>query len=227
MTTPGSRGVLVLVDDEPDIRTIASMALAQLGGWSVLEAGDGTAALEMITARPPDLVLLDVMLPDTDGPSVFSQLRRQASTRHVPVIFMTARTQAHERARYADLGALGVIEKPFDPMQLAAEIDRLLAQDPGTSAHELPELEQTLQRFRSRLPARIAELQAAIERVRDDDTPEHEARGLAHRLAGTAGSYGHAEVSTAARRLELALSTPVDWPEVDAALHDLSRLAEP
>ena len=225
MTTPGSRGLLVLVDDEPDIRTIASMALEQLGGWSVLEAGDGASALEMILAHPPDLVLLDVMLPDTDGPTVFSQLRRHAATRRVPVIFMTARTQAHERARYADLGALGVIEKPFDPMQLAAEIDRLMAQEIQPGAGEIEELEETLRRFRGRLPARVEELRAAVERARHDQEGEHEARGLAHRLAGTAGTYGHGEVSAAARKLELALSTPPDWTAVDLALTELDRLA--
>ena len=117
---------VLLVDDEDDIRTIGQLSLARVGGWQCALAPSGQAALELAPTFCPDLVLLDVMMPGMDGPSTLAALRALPATREVPIIFMTAKVQKHEVARYLELGALGVIGKPFDPMTLPAEIKRLL-----------------------------------------------------------------------------------------------------
>ena len=117
---------VLLVDDEDDIRTIGQLALARVGGWQCALAPNGQVAVELAQTFRPDLVLLDVMMPGMDGPTTFEALRALEPTRSVPIIFMTAKVQKHEVARYLELGALGVISKPFDPMRLPVEIRRLV-----------------------------------------------------------------------------------------------------
>ena len=117
---------LLLVDDDDAIREIARISLERVGGWGVVAAASGEAALEIVAAGGLfDLVVLDVMMPGIDGPATLERLR-QVLPPHVPVIFLTAKLQAADRARLLGLGAVGVIAKPFDPMALAAEIDGIL-----------------------------------------------------------------------------------------------------
>lgn len=117
---------VLLVDDEPDIRTIGEMALHDVGGWRVLTAASGAEALELIAEERPDLVLLDVMMPVMDGPSTLAALRREEATASIPVVFLTAKVQAAEVERYLALGAMGVLRKPFDPLSLADELREIV-----------------------------------------------------------------------------------------------------
>ncbi|QDE93786.1 hypothetical protein BHS06_35075 [Myxococcus xanthus] len=117
---------VMLVDDEDDIRTIGNLSLSRVGGWQTVLAASGAEALEKARTEKPDLILLDVMMPGMDGPTTFGRLRAEESTAHTPIIFMTAKIQKQEVARYLELGALGVIGKPFDPMTLPQEIRKLV-----------------------------------------------------------------------------------------------------
>lgn len=117
---------VMLVDDEDDIRTIGNLSLSRVGGWQTVLAASGAEALEKARAEKPDLILLDVMMPGMDGPTTFGRLRAEEATAHTPIIFMTAKIQKQEVARYLELGALGVIGKPFDPMTLPQEIRKLV-----------------------------------------------------------------------------------------------------
>ncbi|WP_309891202.1 response regulator [Archangium sp.] len=117
---------VLLVDDEDDIRTIGQLSLSRVGGWQTVLAASGAEAVSKAAAEGPDLILLDVMMPGMDGPTTLGKLRAQEATAKTPVIFMTAKIQKQEVARYLELGAVGVIGKPFDPMTLPAEIKRLL-----------------------------------------------------------------------------------------------------
>lgn len=117
---------ILLIEDEPDIRTVAEIALKDLGGLEVDAAGSVSEGLTLARAGRPDAILLDVMMPGTDGIEALGMLKDRAETRDIPVIFMTARVQPQERARYLDLGARGVIAKPFDPYTLADEVRRIL-----------------------------------------------------------------------------------------------------
>ena len=131
-----TRKVLV-VDDDDDVREITSFALEVVGGWTVLDVDRGAKALDVARDEQPDLVLLDVMMPDLDGPATFRMLRADPRTRHVPVILLTAKVQVGERRVWDDLAVLGVISKPFDPLTMVAEIDRLLASAGGDSPSRL------------------------------------------------------------------------------------------
>jgi CheY-like chemotaxis protein len=113
---------ILFCDDDPDIRAVIELALdlsAELEVKGCDCAGDLVATAASWT---PDLVLLDVTMPEIDGPAAFAMLRANPRTQSIPVVFMTARTQTYERERFIALGAAGVIAKPFDPMTLASRV---------------------------------------------------------------------------------------------------------
>ena len=118
---------ILYVEDEPDIRAVAKMALEAVGGFAVIACASGQEALGAAPGARADLLLLDVMMPGMDGPSTLRALRDMPATAHTPVIFMTAKVQAAEVAQYKALGALEVIPKPFDPMEISAQIQRIWA----------------------------------------------------------------------------------------------------
>ncbi len=116
---------ILYVEDEPDIRAVARIALEMVGGFQVRVCSSGEQAVREAPAFGPDLVLLDVMMPGMDGPGTFMALRALPHLARVPVIFMTAKVQPQEVQHYKALGALAVIPKPFDPMTLAAQVRSL------------------------------------------------------------------------------------------------------
>lgn len=113
---------IFLVDDDPDIREVVGMSLTHVGGWEVSLAASGADAIEMASRIDPDVILLDVMMPDMDGPSTFRRLREIEKFADIPIIFITAKVQKQEVERYFAIGACGCISKPFDPMTLPREI---------------------------------------------------------------------------------------------------------
>jgi CheY-like chemotaxis protein len=117
---------ILVVDDEDDIREVAAVSLEGVGGHEVLTARGGREALAVATADRPDAILLDVMMPDLDGPSTFALLQGAAETRDIPVIFLTAKAQDADIRAFEELGVTAVLVKPFDPMTLAREIERIL-----------------------------------------------------------------------------------------------------
>ena len=111
---------ILYVDDEPDLREVACMALELDGDLEVRDCGSGAEALAMLETWTPDLVLLDVMMPEMDGPATFEAIRARQS--ELPIVFITARAQESDLRRLLALGANGVISKPFDPMTLAEQV---------------------------------------------------------------------------------------------------------
>lgn len=124
---------ILMVEDEPDIQAVAQIALETVGGFQVEMCSSGKEALNRVLACAPDLILMDVMMPGMDGPSTLQTLRANPATAGFPVIFMTAKVQSHEIARFIDLGAIGVIPKPFDPMTLASTIRNLWEKEDARS----------------------------------------------------------------------------------------------
>lgn len=116
---------VLVVDDEPSVRMICRFNLLA-AGIDVREAVDGREALALVREDVPDLVLLDVMMPALDGWDVARELRSDPRTRDVPVVFLTARAEAADRQQAAELGAVGYVLKPFDPIELPARIHRIL-----------------------------------------------------------------------------------------------------
>jgi CheY-like chemotaxis protein len=110
------------VEDAEDIRKIVEIVLVRMGGYEVHQCADGAAALAEGAGFAPDLILLDVVLPDMEGPEILQKLRDQPLLAAVPVIFMTGKSQREEIEDLVAVGAAGVLVKPFDPSTLCSQI---------------------------------------------------------------------------------------------------------
>ncbi len=117
---------ILIIDDEDDIREVAQVSLEAVRGWQVLTARSGREGLARAGAERPDAILLDVMMPDMDGPATLQELRVNPATQSIPVIFLTAKVQPADRRRFGSLGVQAVISKPFDPLRLAEQITMAL-----------------------------------------------------------------------------------------------------
>lgn len=113
---------ITYVEDEPDIREIARIALETLGGFTLDICSSGADAVARAPNFDPDLILLDVMMPGMDGIETFRKLRDEPSLRRTPIVFMTAKAQPEEIEQYMALGAVGIIAKPFDPITLSDNV---------------------------------------------------------------------------------------------------------
>jgi CheY-like chemotaxis protein len=118
---------ILYVEDEPDIQMIAEIALRDVGGFTLEVCSSGKEAIEKAEGFKPDLILLDVMMPEMNGPDTLLELRKLNVTAATPVIFMTAKVQPQEVEYYKDIGAIDVISKPFDPMNLANQIRTIMS----------------------------------------------------------------------------------------------------
>jgi len=126
MTNPIKR--ILCVDDEEDILAVVKLALETVGGFETRQCDSGADALAEAGSFHPDIILLDVMMPQMDGLATLKALRQDPATARIPVIFMTAKVQASEVKQYLDLGAAGVVAKPFDPMELSRQVEKLWKQ---------------------------------------------------------------------------------------------------
>ena len=117
---------VLLIDDEDDIRKVARLSLGRVGKMEVAEAAGGIEGLRKAEEDPPDVILLDVMMPGLDGPSTLAALRSSPRVRDVPVVFLTAKAMPAEIDRLRGMGVRGVLIKPFDPMTLAAQLRALV-----------------------------------------------------------------------------------------------------
>lgn len=113
---------ILYAEDDNDIQQIALLALETLGGFTIKTCNDGLEAIAAIEDFSPQLILLDVMMPNMDGPKALARIRELDAFKETPTIFMTAKVQPEEVNKYLDMGAVGVIAKPFDPMTLADQI---------------------------------------------------------------------------------------------------------
>ena len=113
---------ILYVDDEDDIREVATMALELDPEFDVKTCASGVEALELVRDWGPNLIMLDVMMPGMDGPTTFRELIAEHGRSAPPVLFCTARLQASDVQSYLQLGARGVVSKPFDPMTLAKTV---------------------------------------------------------------------------------------------------------
>ena len=116
---------ILYVEDEPDIQTVARLALETLGGFTVEICSSGSEALQRAPVFQPQLILLDVMMPGMDGPTTLGKLRELPQFAATPVVFMTAKVQPSEVAGYKQIGAVDVIPKPFDPMTLSGQVQAI------------------------------------------------------------------------------------------------------
>ena len=223
---------ILYVEDEPDIRQVAQLALEVVGHFTLKVCSSGEEALQALPRFKPDLILLDVMMPGMDGPTTLRKLRELPESSGVPAIFMTAKVQPQEVVELKRIGALDVIAKPFDPMTLARTVREIWSSDgpPGDaprqrdaartqqeeissrgqpdSTPEAQTLQQMAGQFAAKLPDRLAEIVSLWQALSLGSSNASLSKALhrkVHSLTGSATTFGFAPVSEAARRLELQL----------------------
>lgn len=117
---------ILIIDDEDDIREVAALSLETVAGWEVLTAHSGAAGIVRAAEEQPDAILLDVMMPGMDGPTVVQELRKNPATQGIPVLLLTAKVQGADQRRFAGLRVAAVLLKPFDPLTLARQVSDAL-----------------------------------------------------------------------------------------------------
>lgn len=117
---------ILVIDDEDDIREVAQVSLEMMAGLDVIVASSSQEGLRKAETEQPDAILLDVMLPDMDGLTVFRHLQANPATRHIPVILLTAKVQLSDQHQFAELGVKAMIAKPFKPAKLAQQLLEVL-----------------------------------------------------------------------------------------------------
>ena len=204
---------VLYVDDDPDICEVVRSSLCLLSGYDVRTADSGERAIAIASEQPPDLVLMDVMMPDLDGPSTLKRMRASAALAEIPVIFLTAKVLPAEIAYFLNLGAIGIIRKPFDPLQLGSEVFTLwrkvyeteggVPRKSDAQAQVQAQVKSLTDNFLQRTGADVDVLRAMIERVRHGDRVAlEEIHGVAHSINGAGAMFGFPEVSASGRAIE-------------------------
>jgi len=117
---------VLIIDDEDDIREVAGLSLEATADWTIFTASSGREGIKVAAAQKPDAILMDVMMPEMDGPTTFKQLQLNPETAGIPVVLLTAKVQGVDQRRFAGLGVAAILFKPFDPLTLAAQISEVL-----------------------------------------------------------------------------------------------------
>ena len=117
---------VLIIDDEDDIREVAALSLEATVGWEILTASSGREGIATAAREKPDAILMDVMMPEMDGPTTFKHLQANPATAAIPVVLLTAKVQGVDQRRFAGLGVAAVLFKPFDPLTLATQISEVL-----------------------------------------------------------------------------------------------------
>jgi two-component system, OmpR family, response regulator len=126
---------ILFVDDDTDILSIIKYSLDALEGVTVLTSSKGEEGVEIALAESPDLIILDVMMPNMDGIAVLKALRLLPNCKTTPIAFLTAKVQKSEIEEFMRLGVIGVLEKPFDPIGFPDEILKLWRKSQGESTY--------------------------------------------------------------------------------------------
>jgi CheY-like chemotaxis protein len=125
MSPKMNRRVLI-IDDEETIQTVVTFGIRMAVGWEVIVASSGAEGIQTAQSVKPDVILLDVMMPEMDGIATFRALQTHAATEQIPVILLTAKAQTAEKRQFNDMGVSGVITKPFNALDLPGQIAKIL-----------------------------------------------------------------------------------------------------
>lgn len=202
---------VLYVDDEQDILDVMKMCLEEIGNLVVHTVTDGKSIVSLVEKTKPDLILLDVMMPEVDGPATLIELRKNKQFDHIPVVFVTAKVQPDDIKIYTEMGAVAVVVKPFDPMEISAQVNAIWDQavSAGDSSDNINEIMRPLiHRFKHDLVDREAKLSEYSETISNRELTEieiNELSSIAHKLAGSGTTFGFPHISQAGKELETCL----------------------
>lgn len=117
---------VLIIDDEETIQTVVAFGIRMAAGWEVVAASSGSEGIQTAQSIQPDVILLDVMMPEMDGIATFKALQAHSATEQIPVILLTAKAQTAEKRLFNDMGVSGVITKPFNSLDLPEQIAKIL-----------------------------------------------------------------------------------------------------
>ncbi|MEO0840346.1 MAG: response regulator [Cyanobacteria bacterium J06643_5] len=117
---------ILIVDDEEDIRALIQLGLEMQVGWKVLNSNSGEEAIQIAATEQPDVILLDLMMPDMDGKTTLQKLKHNPKTQKIPVILMTAKSKSSVGESFANLDIAAIFTKPLRPLNLAQQISEVL-----------------------------------------------------------------------------------------------------
>jgi CheY-like chemotaxis protein len=227
---------VLYVDDDPDICSVVQATLRLVPGLDVQTADSGERAIDLAYELRPDLLLMDVMMPGLDGPSTFRRMRESALLSIMPVIFMTAKVLPAEIAQLLQLGAIGVIVKPFDPLKLYSELLSLwnkesTARGPiegGGPAEVQAQVDSLTVNFLQRAWADVINLAKMIERARAGDRSAFpDIERICHSIHGAGAMFGFPRISEEGGAMARMISTvtasaePCNSASESALLHQL------
>jgi two-component system OmpR family response regulator len=204
MSTREFQSVLY-VDDDADICSIVQATLRMVPGLNVQTADSGERAIDLAHELRPDLVLMDVMMPGLDGPSTLKRMRQSILLADIPVIFLTAKVLPAEISQFLQLGAIGVIVKPFDPLKLYSDLVALWHKagiaDPsliacGAQSSAEAEIDSLTSSFLQRAWADVINLAKMIEQAQKGDRSVFpEVERVSHSLHGAGAMFGFPKIS--------------------------------
>jgi two-component system OmpR family response regulator len=199
---------ILYVDDEADIREIVQMALGIAQDLSIHTCESGEHALALMLELKPDLLLLDVMMSGIDGPTTLTRMRQDPQLANIPVAFMTAKAMPKEVARFREMGAIGVISKPFNPMTLHEQVFALWEKAPQLPPSlDDPAMQQRLTELSAQFLHRTLEDLAGLRELLSSGNAAEVAtlkqvERLAHRIRGAGAALGFDTVSHCAEEIE-------------------------
>ena len=208
---------ILLVDDDLDILIVTKMALEVVGDFITDSCSSAQEALDYLREYRPDLILVDVMMPDLDGISFVKQLKEIPLYSRIPVIFMTARTQTQDIEGYRAAGVLDIISKPFDPEELVIKLNDFLQvlpdQETLTEGEISSKLEQLQELYRERLPGKLREVDLLWSQILcggENRETVRKLHRLLHNITGAGATFGFKGLSQVAGALEKVLRPMLD-----------------
>ncbi|MDB6009164.1 MAG: response regulator receiver domain protein [Gammaproteobacteria bacterium] len=196
---------VLYVDDDPDICQVVQTTLCLIAGLDVQTANSGERAIDLAYELRPDLIILDVMMPELDGPSTYKSLCENTLLADIPVVFMTGKVLPTEVAHFLRLGAIGVIGKPFDPTTLGDEVvalwnkavsARVLAGERAGDDQVPAQVDSLASRFLERARGEVIRLRELIASARPGDQATLvKIERLAHSIHGAGAIFGFPSVS--------------------------------
>jgi two-component system OmpR family response regulator len=221
---------VLYVDDDADICRVVQATLHLVPGLNVQTADCGGRAIDLAHEMRPDLILMDVMMPGLDGPSTLTRMRESVLLADIPIVFMTAKVLPAEISQFLEMGAIGVIVKPFDPLKLYGELCSLWDNGSvreGATANSVQPNAQTqvdslTVSFLQRAWADVISLAKMIERAQTGDRSVlNEIERVSHSLHGAGAMFGFPKISAVGG----TMARLVEGLQISAAMH--SSACEP
>lgn len=119
---------VLIIDDEQGIRETTQVCLEITGDWEVFTASSGKEGLVLAASEKPDVILLDVMMPDMDGLTTLKKIQSDSEIQHIPVVFLTAKAQPAEQRQFSQLKLAALITKPYDPFTLSDQLIKIISE---------------------------------------------------------------------------------------------------